>query len=147
MKLYNVALSKDKGSIAFNDSGTEGGSIFSKNHHKVETTPLDWFVKQTPVCTPGILNADIEDEEVNFLSGALQTTKRYRPVLLLSMYHNVEQFFEMKPLIEYLGLNYKFILRKLSFESAVSETILIAYPENLDRHLPMRKKLSEAIIK
>jgi hypothetical protein len=60
------------------------------------------------------------------LAGAINTIKKQKPVLLLSIYHNANDFFEIKPLIESWNLGYKFKIRKLSMkEYFLVETMLI----------------------
>ncbi|MCP3932645.1 MAG: FkbM family methyltransferase [Bacteroidetes bacterium] len=129
--LHRIALSSKKGTLSFNDSGTEGNSIYSNGNEVVTMTTLDSFLQDLPVCVPGLLKADIEGDEIPFLIGAQETIKKYRPVMILSIYHNAEQFFETKPLIESWGLEYQFIVRKLTAASLTAETTLIAYPKEL----------------
>jgi hypothetical protein len=53
---------------------------------------------------------------------------KYKPILLISIYHNKKDFFEIKPLIESWNLGYTFKIRKLL--SDWQEIMLIAEPPN-----------------
>ncbi|GAB7141350.1 hypothetical protein RsTz2092_13270 [Deferribacterales bacterium RsTz2092] len=64
-----------------------------------------------------------------------KTIQRFRPVLSLAIYHNPEEFFETKPLLEQIvkGLNYTFKIQKHStYPLNINETALFAYPQELD---------------
>lgn len=71
---------------------------------------------------------DIEGAEWDAVHGAVETIKKFRPILLLSIYHTPTDFFQIKPFIEKLGCNYRFVVRKLVPESFIAELMLIAYP-------------------
>lgn len=56
----------------------------------------------------GMIKVDIEGFEQRFLAGALETIKSQKPILLISIYHNQDDFYHIKPMIESLELGYKF---------------------------------------
>ena len=61
------------------------------------------------------------------MKGALETIKEQKPVLIISIYHNYSDFFEIKPMIEDLNLGYKFkIIEPKAPESAIVSTLLLA---------------------
>ncbi|KZX51322.1 hypothetical protein A3709_10920 [Halioglobus sp. HI00S01] len=131
VRLFHVALSDSSGTFTFDDSGTEGNSIFKPGESVVEKQRLDDFILEHTAADVGLIKADIEGDELKFLLGAKETICRVRPVLLISIYHNPDQFFEVKPLLESWKLDYKFMIRKLSPTSWTAETTLIAYPSEL----------------
>lgn len=75
----------------------------------------------------GLIKFDIEGCELNGIKGAVESINKFRPVLLISIYHRPEDFLFIKPLLEDLGLGYRFMIRKLQPDSFVNEVILIAY--------------------
>ena len=105
--------------------------MYNKGMTKVEKQTMDRFIQQQKECIPGLIKADIEGDEIPFLYGAKNTIAKYRPILLISIYHNPEQFFKMKPLIESWNLDYHMMIRKLSPATLVSETTLICIPKEL----------------
>lgn len=68
----------------------------------------------------------MEGFEQPFLRGAIETIKEQKPVLIISIYHNYSDFFEIKPMIENLNLGYKFRIIKNRFNSVIGETKLLA---------------------
>jgi FkbM family methyltransferase len=138
-KAFRLALSHTKKVINFVDEGTGSTNIFNgKNGSKtvsVEVDTLDDFVNKIGYKGRiGYIKADIEGDEPNMLKGAVETIKKFRPVLFISLYHNPESFFEIKPFLENLNVGYKFILRFMAFRQRhpLSEFSLVAYPRELD---------------
>jgi FkbM family methyltransferase len=79
-----------------------------------------------------LIKLDIEGNELATIRGAINTIKKCRPILLIALYHTPQDFFEIKPIIEHLNPDYKFMIRKLSFTEyeLVTELTLIGYVDN-----------------
>lgn len=92
----------------------------------VKITTLDKFVDKENIGDIALIKVDIEGAEQSFLEGAKQTICKQRPILLISIYHNADDFFGIKPLIENWNLGYSFSIYKPIFEDTTSETLLIA---------------------
>ena len=103
-----------KGSITNNESLKE----------KVQVITLDEYVEKNNL-NVGVIKVDIEGAEQDFLKGAQQTIKNQKPVLLLSIYHNYDDFFNIKPLIESWDLGYKFQIKKPSDTTILIDTTLV----------------------
>ena len=78
---------------------------------------------------PGVIKTDLEGFEMHFLRGALDTIKKYRPIMVLSIYHSADDFFGIKPFIESLDLGYRFKLFKADDGMILGGTCLICIPE------------------
>ena len=89
---------------------------------------LDDYVKQNNI-VPGIIKTDLEGYEMPFLKGALETIRKYRPIMVLSIYHSANDFFGIKPFIESLDLGYRFKLFKTDDGRILCGTCLICIPE------------------
>ena len=74
----------------------------------------------------GLIKVDIEGAEQDFLAGARKTIEKHKPVLLMSIYHNADDFFDIKPIIESWNLGYKFRIHKPVDYSVSREVLLIA---------------------
>jgi hypothetical protein len=74
----------------------------------------------------GLIKLDVEGNELSSIKGAKKCIKKNKPILLISLYHTAKDFFEIKPMIEQMGLGYKFRIRKVTDE-AIKEIVLIAY--------------------
>lgn len=91
---------------------------------QIQIDTLDNFVMENNL-NVGLIKIDTEGMELDILKGSIETIKKFKPALLLSIYHNAEQFFETKPMIESLDLGYKFDFVKLNPFSIIYETMLI----------------------
>ena len=129
-EIFRCALSNKVGSMNFDDNGTWSDTVVQGGKDTVEVNTLDNFVVEHGIEKIGFIKADIESEEPNMLKGAIETLKRDRPVLALSIYHDPISFFEIKKFLEGLNLNYKFIIRVMGFYECgpINEANLIAYP-------------------
>lgn len=90
---------------------------------------LDKYVSEHPEMNVGLIKVDIEGQEQNFLMGATETIKKFRPMLILSIYHNWSDFLHIKHQLEVLNLGYKFMISKPTSGAIILETELIAYSE------------------
>lgn len=95
---------------------------------EISIITLDSFVDENNI-NVGLIKVDIEGAEQDFIKGAEKTIKTQKPFLLLSIYHNAEDFFNIKPLIESWNLGYKFEIYKPFDGHILAETLLIAKPE------------------
>lgn len=72
----------------------------------------------------GFIKVDIEGFEQEFLKGAKQTITEQKPAMLISIYHQASDFFEIKPMIESWNLGYSFKIIKPIDHSIVDECAL-----------------------
>jgi len=93
---------------------------------EIQITDIDSFVRENNVDL-GLIKLDIEGYELEAIRGAIESIKKYKPILLISIYHCFKDFFEIKPLLDELDLGYKFMIRKLNNTSLTCETMLIGY--------------------
>ena len=93
--------------------------------NKVKMMTLDSYVKENNI-EVGLIKTDLEGFEQSFLKGAIETIKEQNPVLIISIYHNYSDFFEIKPMIENLNLGYKFRIIRNKSPQLITETKLLA---------------------
>lgn len=98
---------------------------WSKGAETVELTTLDDFVAEHDLSV-GLIKVDIEGAEQDFLKGAEKTIKTQKPVLIISIYHNAYDFFQIKPMIESWDLGYTFKISRPSDGQLLAETVLLA---------------------
>lgn len=124
------ALGAESGKTVISVSGS-ASTQFEKNGitytDKVEVpiVKIDDFVKEHNVKV-GLIKSDIEGAETQMLHGAIETIKTQRPALLISIYHNANDYFGIKPWLESLDLGYKFKIRHSVGGTVMTETTLIA---------------------
>jgi FkbM family methyltransferase len=77
--------------------------------HIISTVTIDDLVISSKV---SVIKLDIEGMELATIQGAKKTIVRDKPILLISIYHTPEDFFEIRPLIESWNLGYYFMVRE-----------------------------------
>ena len=123
----NKALGNSHSKVRMQGGGV-GGYIDLSNktgNTEVEMITLDEFVEEKAI-EVGLIKVDIEGAERFFLEGAKRTICSQKPVLLISIYHTIQDFFELKPMIEEWNIGYRFKIYKPVIENPIAETLLIA---------------------
>lgn len=110
--------------LNYNTSGSWIGDACTDNTESIEIITLDTFVKEHNISI-GLIKVDIEGFEQEFLQGAQETIKQQRPILLISIYHNLDDFFFIKPIIESWNLGYTFKVYAPSLNPLFAEILLI----------------------
>ena len=95
------------------------------DHIEVPVVTLDDYVRENDL-EVGLIKVDIEGGEQLLLKGAVETIRTQHPVLLISIYHSANDFFEIKPMIEKMCDKYTFRIIKPANSAIVIETILLA---------------------
>ena len=126
--LENSALGAGKGKMEITVAGSSSSILDTRSGEKIEVPviSLDEYVKEHKIENIDLIKVDIEGAEPAFLEGAEETIRKYKPILLLSIYHNVHDFFELKPKIEGWDLGYHFSIYKPATGSVYKELLLIA---------------------
>ena len=100
-------------------------NIEPEGFEEIDLMTLDSFVEKNKL-EVGLIKVDIEGYEQEFLKGAENTIMKQRPTLIISIYHNPEDFFMIKPIIESWNLDYKFKIFKPLDYTVSREVVLIA---------------------
>lgn len=93
----------------------------------VETMTIDKYVQENNL-NVGFIKVDVEGTEQRLLKGAIETIKSQKPFLILSIYHNPSDFYEIKPWIEKLDLGYNFKISKERPWTFLADTVLECRP-------------------
>lgn len=93
----------------------------------VGTMTIDKYVQDNNL-NVGFIKVDVEGSEQRLLKGAIETIKSQKPFLILSIYHNPDDFFEIKPWIEKLDLGYNFKISKERPWTFLADTVLECRP-------------------
>jgi FkbM family methyltransferase len=91
---------------------------------EIELTTIDSYVRENGLRI-GVIKIDAEGSEQNVLDGARETIARDKPILLLSIYHNVDDFMHIKPWVDDLGLGYRCTVFKPEASTFIEETMLV----------------------
>lgn len=90
---------------------------------KVQETTIDAFVEENNL-EVGFITIDVEGAEMDLLEGAINTIKTQKPILNISIYHKVSDFFGIIPWIADLDLGYEFKIEKEEPWSFLADTVV-----------------------
>ncbi len=107
---------------------TDNSHLGSIESEEIELITLDSYVKEHNLKI-GLIKVDIEGFEMEFLKGAKETICSQKPAMILSIYHQAGDFFDIKPLLESWNLGYTFRIYKpidysISFETTLMCEVL-----------------------
>ena len=142
VQAFQQALGDKPGTLKLNKAASpyklnESASLAYNYHcpsYDVDVITLDDFVREHQLKV-GLIKLDVEGFEEPLIKGALETIKSQRPTLCIGFYHFPEEFYELKPYLESLNLDYKFQVRRSNFVQNIHEPpsvplydlVLIAY--------------------
>ena len=95
---------------------------------KVDEVTIDQYVEDNNL-NVGFITVDVEGAEMDLLEGAINTLKTQRPILHISIYHKVTDFFEIIPWIANLDLNYEFKVFKEQPWPFLADTVVQCRPK------------------
>lgn len=87
----------------------------------------NWAKGLKPSRDISLIKMDVEGAERLALRGCEQIIREQHPILAISIYHGPEDFFLIKPWLEQICPDYKFIIKKATPYSLTGETMLLAY--------------------
>jgi len=104
-----------------------GSTITKDGNEEIKLTTIDSYVKKHKLKV-GLIKTDVEGFEQKLLMGAKQTICEQKPILLISIYHNYNDFYKIKPMIESWNLGYKFdVFQGIQISGDITvETLLMA---------------------
>jgi len=100
--------------------------VSEKGNLKIDLISLDEFISKKNLSI-GLIKIHVEGFELEVLKGAKKTIKEFKPVLLIGIYHNPEEFFGSKKCIQDLVPDYKFKFKFLSDIRPLGQIHLIAW--------------------
>ena len=92
---------------------------------------IDSFVEQTGLDRVDLIKLDLEGADIQAILGAVKTIRNFRPQLAISIYHRLNEYWEMPIGLFGLCENYDFHLGHYSFERF--ETILYCIPKEISQ--------------
>lgn len=121
----NKGLGSKKQEVYFEPNGNASKITTTQSEKSLtaQTITLDSFVQEHNIHV-SLIKVDIEGFEMDFIKGALETIKTQKPSMIISIYHNIDDFFNIKPFIESLDLGYRFKIFK-PIDYAVSNELCL----------------------
>ena len=123
-----LGLSDECTSIFFKGSSVRARVSQAETKNQVDVMTIDKYVEDNNL-NIGLIKLDVESLEYNVILGAEKTIKTQKPVLLISIYHTLKDFLEIKPLIESFSDDYSFMIKPSHCYSLNLEFMLIAVPK------------------
>jgi FkbM family methyltransferase len=102
-------------------------NLFLGNFIKVKSITIDSFIENNKLEKFDFLKLDVEGSELNVLIGSINSIKKYRPKLAISIYHSLEDFFNIPFYLMSELEDYNFNIRLYS--GALMDTVLYATPK------------------
>jgi FkbM family methyltransferase len=128
IKLVRNPLWSKSGEQLFVEGSGPGASVVPHSSDpsatRVETYTIDDLVSNEKLKRVDFIKMDIEGAELEALRGAESTIRQFRPKLAISLYHKLNDIWEIPQYIDSLGLGYKFALKHVTIHA--EETILYA---------------------
>lgn len=121
ISLHKAALWDRKGKIGFGGDGLSGHADQNPNI-QTSTERIDDY----PYKRIGFIKLDIEGAERNALWGAVDTIKKYKPILAICTYHLQDDLLVLSDFIKSLNGGYMLILRH--YMLSAGDTILYGIP-------------------
>ena len=112
--------------LRFNSWNFWASEVDANWESEIIVKKIDTLVEQEKI-KPWLIKRDIEWLEYDSIIWAEKTIKKFRPDLLISIYHTPKDFFEIKPLLESWNLWYKFKIVHCTEWLRNTEIMLLAY--------------------
>jgi FkbM family methyltransferase len=124
-----LGLRRENKHIVSLNSASFISDIFDQEKGQIsEVISIDEFVDEKDL-EVGLIKLDVEGYELDTILGAEKTIKRFKPVMIVSIYHRGQDFFEMPKIIKKFVPEYRFRFLNLNAETAFYERVLLAYTE------------------
>ncbi len=123
----NKGLWSEEGVLYFDsDKDTVSRIVNYKTDSQIETVSLNTYFKDKDC---NFIKMDIEGAEYFAICGAIDLIRRDRPILAISIYHSVEDYYRIPDFLMSMLQNYKYYIRHHAL--ILSETVLYAIPNEL----------------
>jgi FkbM family methyltransferase len=119
-------LSNRIGSFSFYTTCSGGSATHEGGNETAEGITLDSFVEKEGLDRFDFIKLDVEGAELEVLEGAVETIKRFKPKMAISVYHKPDDIITIPKLISEILPDAKFYLSHKCYEW--NETILFVNP-------------------
>lgn len=122
-ELLNIATWDKESVLRFNMNFESGyaSKVSNLGNVEVKANSIDNIIGENRVT---FIKLDVEGAELKTLQGAIETIKKYKPKLAISLYHKAEDIIEIPLFLEGLDLDYKYYIRH--YQTRRCETVLYA---------------------
>jgi FkbM family methyltransferase len=100
--------------------------LSDKGNEEVNVTTIDCFQEENSL-NIGLIKMDIEGSEFYAIHGAEKTIKKFKPVLIISLYHRGKDFFEIPKILKDWVPTYNLRFLNLNKVAPILERVVLAY--------------------
>lgn len=118
--LENLGLGSYKHIARYNAAGHSGSKLIANGKDTVQITTIDAYAREHALPSVDFIKMDVEGAELDILKGAKTSIARFKPILALSAYHKLDDFWTLMNFIKSIRPDYEFALRQ-SYETAEEE--------------------------
>ena len=109
----NFGLGSFKHTAKFTHTPSPGASRLDANgSDTVASTTLDSYVREKNLPRVDFIKLDVEGAELDVLRGAATTIARFKPILALSAYHKLDDFWTLMNFDQSVRPDYEFAMRQ-----------------------------------
>lgn len=129
--IQRILSNKEGEEFTFLFTGSGSSSIVNsekENNFKISSITIDNFVVDNRLESVDFIKLDVEGSELDVLQGAVNTIKKFKSKLAISVYHKPDDILTITCLIKSILPNAKYYLSHKSYE--LNETILFVNPRD-----------------
>ena len=105
--------------------GNIGASRLDNNGSEIaQIITLDSYVREKKLPRVDCIKLDVEGAELDVLKGASTTIKRWKPILLLSAYHKLDDFYVLMNYVKSIRSDYEWALRHFTMSNEDDNRVL-----------------------
>ena len=108
----HLGLGSYKHEGRYNLQGGSGNRLIENGIETVPVTTIDAYVRENNLPSVDFIKMDVEGAELDILKGAAITIAKYKPILALSAYHKLDDFWTLTKFIKSINPDYEFALRQ-----------------------------------
>lgn len=116
----NLGLGSYKHMARYNVTGQGDSKLIANGANTVQVTTIDAYAREHDLPSVDFIKMDVEGSELDILKGAKTSIARYKPILALSAYHKLDDFWTLMNFIKSIRSDYEFAMRQ-SYETPEEE--------------------------
>ena len=116
---HEMTYDKKLSSSCISDTGSEVAQIIT----------LDEYVREKNLPRVDFIKLDVEGAELDVLKGAAATIARFKPILALSAYHKLDDFWTLMNFVKSVRPDYEFAMRQFVISPAEEPSTFERYTE------------------
>ena len=110
--IENLSLGSYKHEMRYNSRISSGNSWKDNGSEVTQVISIDAYVRENNLPRVDFIKLDVEGAELDILKGAKTTLARFKPILAISAYHKVDDFWTLMNYIKSVRPDYEFAMRQ-----------------------------------